>query len=91
LVFEELVTNPAVQAGLMVVGRNLIGWFQTSLKDGKISSYEWKLLGETALKMGLISVFAYFGLNGVGIDMNAAESTALAGLVDVLRSTFKKK
>jgi len=75
----------------MVVGRNLIGWFQTSLKDGKISSYEWKLLGETALKMGLISVFAYFGLNGVGIDMNAAESTALAGLVDVLRSTFKKK
>ena len=75
----------------MVVGRNLIGWFQTSIKDGKISSYEWKLLGETALKMGLISVFAYFGLNGVGIDMNAAESTALAGLEDVLRSTFKKK
>jgi hypothetical protein len=87
---EELITNPAVQAGLMVVGRNLFGWFQSAFSDKKISPYEWKQLGKTVITMGLMSAGIYFGL-GTFTNVDVAESTALAGLIDVLRSNFKKK
>lgn len=87
----DIITNPLVVSGLMAIGRNVYGWLQKALEDGKIEKYEWSQLGQTVLRMGIFATFTYFGLNGINVDINAADATAIAGLVDVLRSMFQKK
>jgi len=44
------------------VGRNLLGWAENSFKDGVISGYEYKQLGQTIVRVGTLTVLTYFGI-----------------------------
>jgi hypothetical protein len=87
----DFLRNPAVASGLLVFGRNIYGWINRSMEDGKIEDYEWKQLGKTLIQLGGFSIFAYLGINALfpGV-VGPTESTALVAFVDVLRSYFKK-
>ena len=61
-----------IGAGLF---RNLAGWLETSLKDGKIQAYEVSQLGKTLIEVFVLSMGAFFGL-GMGV----AESAGIAVL-----------
>ena len=88
--FESLLANPVFMGGAIIVGRNLFGWFMNSMKDGKIDEYEWGQLGQTIVKLAGMSVFLYFGIGAIVPGVDAEASTALAALIDILKSEFKK-
>ena len=77
--------------GLTIFGRNLFGWIKNSFADGKIQDYEWKQLGETIFKLGGLALFLFIGINVAVPGITIEQSTALATLIDILRSEFKKK
>ena len=69
-------------AGLI---RNISGWVQTSLEDGKITKYELGLLGKTLLEILVLTCVIYFAL---GSDV--LQSSALAVLASYGISAAKK-
>lgn len=62
--------------------RNLTGWLERSLKDGQINKYEWKKLFETTIRVGIIGIVAYFGLESTGLSNPEVISFAIAFLSD---------
>ena len=84
-----MIKELAVIIGVPVV-RSAFGWLQNSLKDGFISEYEWGLLGETILRVGLIGAATYYGL-GVYFDIPIVAAGAAAFMIDKLLSALKKK
>lgn len=82
------MANPAIiiiGAGLV---RSIAGWLENALEDGKISDYEWKLLGSTIIRVGFFGAIAYYfpGLNLSGLEASAC---GLAG--DFLLQAVKKR
>jgi len=76
---------------LIVIGgsliRSLTGWAKSSFRDGQINILEWKLLAETIVRVGLLSlIVVYFPW----IDVTAFEATAIAIAGDVLLMALKK-
>jgi hypothetical protein len=65
--------------------RNVAGWLENSMQDGKVSTYEWGQLGGTVLKFVVIAVGLMYGLN---LDPITASAGAL--LADIGISTVKK-
>ena len=65
--------------------RNIGGWFETSLADGKIQAYEWGLLGKTLIEVVVIALAAHFGL---GTDLIQSSGLAILGSLGI--STAKK-
>jgi len=43
--------------------RSVGGWASKALEDAKITRFEWKLLGATTVRVGLLSLAVYFGVN----------------------------
>lgn len=85
MVLETLVANlptagiAAIFAGLL---RNVAGWLENALKDGKIDKYEKKKLVGTIIK--------YFGsINLLMFGLPAGEAVALAFSLDVTTSAIK--
>jgi len=74
-----------------IAGRALYGWAKNSLADGTIQAVEWKKLGNSVLKLGAVAVFVFYGLGGIGFDLTATTSAALAGLVDVAKNDVFEK
>lgn len=70
--------------------RNVLGWFENSLADGKISNYEWAQLGETIVRVGVIGLATYLGLNGMGMDVSALGASAGAVVLDLILSKVSK-
>ncbi|MBI2005367.1 MAG: hypothetical protein HYS80_01235 [Candidatus Aenigmarchaeota archaeon] len=87
---ESLISNSAFGPVAIVVGRNLVGWVQNSLKDGEIQPYEWNQLIQTTLRLGAVAVLAYFGVGAVVEGISATDATAMAGLADLVKGYFKK-
>jgi len=60
-----------VGAGLL---RSVVGWLKNSLADGMIQDFEWRELGETVVRVGLLgAVLLYFpGLNLSGFEASIA-------------------
>ena len=85
MVWKEILTLVGIPAT-----RGFVGWAENALKDGEISPLEWTQLGETVLRVGVIAVATYFGLNGMGIDINAL-GAASAVLLDFILMAIKKK
>jgi hypothetical protein len=56
--------------------RNIAGWLENSLKDGKIDKYEWGKLGGTVLEVAVLSFAAMFGL---GLDPASASGVGILG------------
>lgn len=71
--------------------RGFAGWAENAMKDGVISPIEWKQLGETVIRIGIISAAAYFGINGLGIDIDAFGASASAVVLDFILMAIKKK
>jgi len=68
----------------------LAGWLENAFEDGEISAIEWSQLGATLLRVGMIGAGTYFGLNGMGIDIDALGASASAVLMDFIISAMKK-
>jgi hypothetical protein len=92
--FEEIISFlqiPAVGSALILFGRNIYGWINRSLEDGKLDSYEWKQLAKTMLQLGGFTVFAYLGINTLFPGLvSEVDATVLIAFADVIRSYFKK-
>ena len=73
----------AVPIGATV--RNLAGWLENALKDGKVSKYEWGQLGSTILKVGVLSVGAILGLG-----MDPVSATGVGVMADFGINALKK-
>jgi len=71
--------------------RSVGGWLENSLADGHIDSFEWAKLGETIVRVGIIAAGTYYGLNGLGIDINSIGAGAGAVVLDFILSALKKK
>ena len=76
--------------GLPIV-RSVAGWLENSLKDGVINTFEWAQLGETIVRVGIIGGAAFFGLNGLGIDVSALGASAGAIVFDFILKAIKNK
>ena len=70
--------------------RSLVGYLGHVLKDNKITKLELKLMGETVLRIGLIQVGLYFGLNGIGVNVDMLATAGAAFIIDKLLSALKK-
>ena len=62
--------------------RNLSGWLENALEDGKVSRYEWGQLGSTVFRVGVLFLGLYFGL-----DVSEEQAAGLALVGDMF---FKK-
>jgi len=84
----DLTPLYGIGAGLL---RSILGWLKHSLADGKIDDLEWKLLGETVVRVGLIGAVAYYfpGLNLSGFEVAA---TAIGGdlILNAVKGRIKK-
>lgn len=72
-----------ILAGL---GKNVIGWLENALKDGKIESYEWGQLFATILQVGVISTAIYYGLNTDWVTASAGGVLASFGLTAIKKA-----
>jgi len=84
-----LIKDFAIIVGAPIL-RAVIGWAENSFKDGKIDLFEWKQLAETVLRLGMIGIAGYFGLNGLGIDISALGAAGSAIILDFLFRAIKK-
>ena len=75
---------------LVPVGRSVAGWLENALDDGTISAFEWKQLGATVLRVGIMGFATFFGLDGMGFDVTALGAGASAVLMDLVLSKIKK-
>lgn len=73
---------PVIAGGI----RNIAGWLENSLKDGKIEGYEWGKLFGTILEVGVISISVMYG---IGLD--AVQASGIGILGSFLLSAIKKK
>ena len=71
----------AIVAGLL---RNVAGWAENALRDGKVEPYEWRQLAGT-----IIGYFAAITLLAQGLDVG--EAVAATYGLDAIRGAFKKK
>lgn len=72
---------PIIAGGI----RNISGWAEASLKDGKIDRYEWGKLFGTIIEVGVISLSLMYGL---GLDATSASGIGVLG--SFLLSGLKK-
>ena len=66
------------------VVRNAAGWLENSLKDGKVSSYEWGQLLATTLQVAIIAYSAIL----IGADPLVGAGAGVLGSMAI--STAKK-
>jgi len=85
MVWKEL----GILVGVPVV-RSVAGWIENALADGKIEAFEWKKLGETVLRVGIIGIAAFFGLNEAGFDISAIGAAGSAVVLDFILRAIKK-
>lgn len=71
--------------------RSVVGWFNHSIKDGRINRYEWRKLVETVINVGLIGVMVYLGLEQMGVDVSALGAASTAFVLDKLISAMKEQ
>jgi len=76
--------------GLPVI-RSVAGWLENALEDGKIEAFEWTQLGSTVLRLGIIGFATFFGLNGLGFDVNVLGAAGSAFILDFILRAIKKK
>lgn len=66
------------------IARGVAGWLENALEDGKIEDFEWRQLGATVMRVGTIGVLAYYGLNGIGVNVDVIAASAGSAVVDYI-------
>ena len=78
--------QPLAIVGAALV-RSIAGWAKNSFADGVIDDFEWRKLGETIIRVGLIgAVVAYFP----GFDVSWVEASIVAIGADMFLEAIKK-
>lgn len=78
------------------MGRGILGWVENSFKDGIITPFEYTQLGQTIIRIGTLTLLAYFGimpLLGANADL-LVTSIGVAGfdfIASKVKSVIKKK
>lgn len=78
----DLNILPVVQVAGIGIARSFFGWAENALKDGKISKFEISQLGATVVRVGMIAVALFYGVNGIwgkDITLIAAGAGAIVG------------
>jgi len=70
--------------------RSVGGWITKATADGKISDFEFKQLGSTALRTLISGTLIYVGAEGFGLDIDMMASAATAVILDMILSAFKE-
>lgn len=70
--------------------RSVGGWATKAAEDGKITNFEYKQLGKTVLRTGIIATMIFYGADGMGIDVTVVGSAASAVIFDMIISAFKE-
>ena len=84
------IMNLAMAAGVPVL-RSVSGWAVKALEDKKVTDFEWKELIKTVVNVGAVSIFAFFGLNGIfGLDVDALSIAAGTTLATWVFSELRK-
>ena len=65
--------------------RNIAGWLENALKDGKINAYEWGQLGKTVVETVVLAFSAGFGFN-----LDLTQATGVGILSSYILSAIKK-
>ena len=71
--------------------RSIAGWIENAFEDGKVSSFEWGQLGSTILRVGIMGLGLFFGLDAFGLDVSAFAAATAAVVFDFLLGVFRKK
>jgi len=79
-----------LQAIAFPIGRSVAGWAGTALKDNEVSDFEWKLLIETVIRVGMIEAAVYFSFNLAGVDIPIFAAGAAAFIADKIFNALKK-
>ena len=69
--------------------RSIAGWLENSFKDGQIDKFEWAQLGATIVRVGIIGLGTYLGLNGMGVDVTALGASTSAVVLDFIMHSIK--
>ncbi|MHA1347066.1 MAG: hypothetical protein ACTSO3_11770 [Candidatus Heimdallarchaeaceae archaeon] len=88
--FDINVLKPAAVLIVTPILRSVAGWATKAFEDGKISRFELKQLSATIVRVGLIGVSAYVGLNCAGIDVPAVSAALGAIIADKLFKALKE-
>lgn len=70
--------------------RGVYGWLQVAMEDGYIDEFEWTRLGETVMRISVITVTGYYGFTLAGVDIPVASAALIATLFDLLRSQLRR-
>jgi len=82
---------PVLQAVGVGVVRSAAGWLNNALEDGKITKFELAKLGETVVRVGLITGALYYGVTGLfGVEVSTLGAAAGAYVFDRLLKALKK-
>ncbi len=77
------------QALIMPVARSVAGWAGNALKDDEVTYFEWKELGETTIRIGIIEAAIFFGVNLAGFDIPIIAAGCAAFIADKIFSALK--
>ena len=79
---------------LWVIGvpvfRSVGGWAVNALKDRRVTKLEWRKLAGTVVKVGLMGLVGYFGLESAGVDNAAIISAVSSFFLDKLFGSLKE-
>jgi len=70
--------------------RSVAGWIENAFEDGKISKFELRHLGSTVLRVGMLALAGYVGLESLGVQASASAGSAAGILIDYLTRAFTK-
>ena len=81
-------------AVLTGVIRSGAGAVENALDDGKITAFEWRKMGATVIRVGLVTTALFYGVNELfGQDINVLGASAGAFFIDwiILKLRSKRK
>lgn len=85
----ELIMNAAIII-LIPVGRSVAGWAVHALEDEKVSSFEWKQLLQTTIRVGSMGAMGYFGFAIMGVENAALAAGVSSFFADKIFNIAKK-
>lgn len=65
---EAVLSNPYVLHALVGVSRSVLGWAENVMEKGRVEGFDFKKLGATIIRVGLLS----FGLAVAGAPLGTA-------------------
>jgi hypothetical protein len=72
------------------VARSVFGWAENAFEDGKVDSFEWRLLATTMVRVGILTVGSFFVIDWLNPENAMLAAVGAGMLLDFLLQRFKK-